>query len=169
MIALRDDLARRLSPEVRSGRLFEYRGGLPTTRHGPQAIACSPVDGVPGGPVGRGTAVRNTPTAPLARAVIRLSSIWADRPERHASSPYRDACAYRNRVAGLCCSLGRTPAISDMTYDEKVTHDAKQNLLACSLHPIAYENKPGFQKFREATRPLQVQDGLRKADLDERG
>ena len=38
---------------------------------------------------------------------------------------------------------------SDMTFEEKVEHYAKHNLLAQSLHPIAYENKPGFRRFRE--------------------
>ena len=32
---------------------------------------------------------------------------------------------------------------SDMTFEQKVSHYAKQNLLAQSLHPIAYEKKPG--------------------------
>ena len=40
---------------------------------------------------------------------------------------------------------------SDMTFEEKVKHYAKQNLLAQSLNPIAYERKPGFRDFRERT------------------
>lgn len=34
-----------------------------------------------------------------------------------------------------------------MTFEEKVEHYTKQNLLAQSLHPVAYKNNPGFRKF----------------------
>ena len=42
-------------------------------------------------------------------------------------------------------------------------------LLAQSLHPIAYENKPGFRSFREATGlSFVAKETFKKADLDDR-
>ena len=35
---------------------------------------------------------------------------------------------------------------SDMTLEQKVSHYAKQNLLAQSLHPIAYEKSKRFER-----------------------
>ena len=56
-----------------------------------------------------------------------------------------------------------------MTFEQKVNHYAKQNLLAQSLHPIAYENQPGFRNFRERTNlPFAPKRAFRKADLDDR-
>ena len=56
-----------------------------------------------------------------------------------------------------------------MTFEQKVNHYATQNLLAQSLHPIAYENKPGFRRFREATGlSFTAKEAFKKADLDDR-
>ena len=52
-----------------------------------------------------------------------------------------------------------------MTFEQKVSHYAKQNLLAQSLHPIAYEKKPGFRNFRERTGLSFI---AKEADLDDR-
>ena len=102
----------------------------------------------------------------------QIEHIWANHPERHEdefASP-TDFAAYRNRVGGLVLlPAGDNVSYSDKIYAEKVPHYVKQNLLACSLHPIAYENKPGFRKFREATGlPFEAKADFRKADLDER-
>ena len=102
----------------------------------------------------------------------QIEHIWANHPERHEdefASP-TDFAAYRNRVGGLVLlPAGDNVSYSDKKFAEKVPHYVKQNLLACSLHPIAYENKPGFRKFREATGlPFEAKADFRKADLDER-
>lgn len=56
-----------------------------------------------------------------------------------------------------------------MTFEQKVNHYAKQNLLAQSLHPIAYEKKPGFRNFRDRTGlPFSAKKAFKKADLDDR-
>ena len=102
----------------------------------------------------------------------QIEHIWADRPERHEDEfgHPTDFAAYRNRVGGLVLlPAGNNASYSDMTYSEKLPHYAKENLLACSLHPIAYERKPGFRKFRETTElPFEAKTDFRKADLDER-
>ena len=58
---------------------------------------------------------------------------------------------------------------SDMTFEQKVSHYPKQNLLAQSLHPIAYEKKPEFRNFRERTGlSFATKEAFKKADLDDR-
>ena len=102
----------------------------------------------------------------------QVEHIWADHPERHEDefAHPRDFAEFRDRIGGLVL----LPAVdnasySDMAYPDKVNHYAKQNLLACSLHPIAYQNKPGFRKFREATAlPFAAKGAFLKSDLDDR-
>ena len=102
----------------------------------------------------------------------QIEHLWADHPEDHEDefTHPADFAEYRNRVGGLVLLPGPDNAsLSDMAYPEKVKHYSKQNLLACSLHPIAYENKPGFSQFLKATSlPFRHMPGFRKADLDER-
>ncbi|MDU8928313.1 DUF262 domain-containing HNH endonuclease family protein [Alisedimentitalea sp. MJ-SS2] len=102
----------------------------------------------------------------------QIEHIWADHPERFEDefAHPADFAAYRNRIGGLVLLPGPDNAsYSDMTYEDKVDHYAKQNLLAQSLHSIAYENKPGFRKFREATGlPFAAKEEFKKADLDNR-
>ena len=175
--ALRDDLARRLSPEgaerddyidFQTGEAFRLHG-----INGPQVhrllARLTEFLEVQSGGAPRYPEYANRSSR---KGGYQIEHILADRPERHVDefSHPTDFAAYRNRVGGLVLlPAGENASYSDMTYAEKVTHYAKQNLLACSLHPIAYENKPGFQKFREATGlPFKYKMDFRKADLDER-
>ncbi|MCY3688080.1 MAG: DUF262 domain-containing protein [Gammaproteobacteria bacterium] len=102
----------------------------------------------------------------------QIEHIWADHPERFEDEfgHSADFAEYRNRIGGLVLLPGPDNAsYSDMTFEEKVKHYAKQNLLAQSLHPIAYENKPGFRRFRDETGlPFSAKSSFKKADLDER-
>ncbi len=102
----------------------------------------------------------------------QIEHLWADHPEDHEDefTHPADFAAYRNRVGGLILLPGPDNAsLSDMAYPEKVEHYPKQNLLACSLHPIAYKNNPGFSQFLESTSlPFRPMPEFRKADLDER-
>ena len=102
----------------------------------------------------------------------QIEHIWADHWDRHKDEfPYpNDFADYRNRVGGLVLlPAGNNASYSDMTYAEKLPHYAKENLLAQSLTPIAYEHTPGFRKFRESTGlPFRAKTEFRKADLDER-
>jgi len=102
----------------------------------------------------------------------QIEHLWADHPERHEDEfgHPADFAGYRNRVGGLVLlPAGDNASYSDMPYPQKVAHYAKQNLLACSLCDIAYERKPGFRKFREATGlPFAAKAEFLKADLDDR-
>ena len=103
---------------------------------------------------------------------FQIEHIWANHPERHSRefAHPSDFADYRNRIGGLVLlPAADNASYSDMTYSEKVSHYAKQNLLACSLHHIAYKNKPGFKKFREEfNMPFTAKDAFLKADLDDR-
>ncbi len=102
----------------------------------------------------------------------QIEHIWSDHPERHEDefAHAADFDVYRNRVGGLVLlPASDNASYSDMSYPEKVKHYAKQNLLACSLNTIAYENNPGFMKFLSVTGlPFRAMPEFLKANLDER-
>ncbi len=167
--ALRDDLARRLSPEgaerddyidFQTGEAFRLHGTNGPQVHRQLARLTEFLE-VQSGEAPRYPEYANRSSR---KGGYQIEHILADHPEWHEDefTHPADFAAYRNRVGGLVLlPAGENASYSDMIYTKKVTHYAKQNLLACSLHPIAYENKPGFQKFREATgATLQGQDGL---------
>ena len=84
----------------------------------------------------------------------QIEHLWANHPDRHASefSTASEFDAYRNRIGGLVLlPAPHNASYSDMLYSDKVEHYSKENLLACSLHPIAYEKNPGFVQFFKAT------------------
>ena len=102
----------------------------------------------------------------------QIEHLWANHPDRHTSefgSP-SEFDVYRNRIGGLVLlPAPHNASYSDMIYSDKVEHYSKENLLACSLLPIAYKNNPGFSQFLKATglsfKPMLE---FRKGDLDER-
>ncbi len=102
----------------------------------------------------------------------QIEHLWANHPERHASefNTPSEFDAYRNRIGGLVLlPAPHNASYSDMIYSDKVVHYSKENLLACSLHPIAYENNPGFSQFLKATGlPFKPMQDFRKGDLDDR-
>lgn len=102
----------------------------------------------------------------------QIEHLWANHPDRHKDefSFPGEFDAYRNRIGGLVLLPAPDNAsYSDMIYSDKVEHYAKQNLLACSLHPLAYKNNPGFSQFLEATSlPFKPMTEFRKEDLDDR-
>ena len=103
---------------------------------------------------------------------FQIEHIWSDHPERHEHefAHASDFEVYRNRVGGLVLlPASDNASYSDMTYQEKVKHYAKQNLLACSLNEIAYQNNPGFTRFlKETGLPFRANKQFLKNDLDER-
>ena len=175
--ALRDDLARRLSPkgaerdgyiDFETGETFRLHG-----TNGPQVhrllARLTEFLEVQAGEAARYPEYANRSSR---KGGYQIEHIWADHPERHEDDFVHpaDFAAYRNRVGGLVLlPASDNASYSDMTYPQKVAHYAKQNLLACSLHPLAYENKPGFRKFYEtAGLPFAAKEAFLKADLDDR-
>jgi ribosomal protein L29 len=87
---------------------------------------------------------------------FEIEHIWSDQYERFAElyahpSDFDEA---RNRLGGLLLlQRGLNQSLGDMSYEKK--RDAylghSQNLLARSLHPIAYQNNPAFARLIEKT------------------
>lgn len=101
-----------------------------------------------------------------------VEHIWADHPERHLEEfPHpADFAEYRNRIGGLLLlPKSFNASYGDKQYEEKLPHYNTQNLLARSLHPLAYQHNPGFRAYIEHSGlPFRSHSQFRKADLDER-
>lgn len=81
-----------------------------------------------------------------------IEHIWANHPERHTDEfeHAADFSEWRNRLGDLVLlPKSFNASYGDMPYEEKQKHYVKQNILAQSLHERAYENNPGFKRFRE--------------------
>ena len=76
----------------------------------------------------------------------------------------------RNMIGGLLLLPGLDNAsYQDLAYAKKVTHYGKQNLLARSLVPIAYERSPGFLQFKKKHGlPFEPLSKFGKKELEER-
>ena len=102
-----------------------------------------------------------------------VEHIWANRFGRHHdefNNEY-DFREQRSRIGGLLLLPKLFNAsYGDMSYGEKLPHYNTQNLLARSLHPLAYEHNPGFLKFvHESGLPFHPHEQFKRADLEERG
>lgn len=103
---------------------------------------------------------------------FEIEHIWADHPEEHSAEfPYpSDFQQYRNRVGDLLLLPKKFNAsYGDLPYEKKLPHYLKQNLLARSLHPDAYNRDPGFRQFMQRTGlPFEPYEHFGKAELDAR-
>lgn len=101
-----------------------------------------------------------------------VEHIWANHFERHADefNHPTDFSEYRNRIGGLLLlPKSFNASYGDLPYPDKRKHYIKQNLLAQSLHELAYENDPGFLRFiSESGLNLRPHPEFKKADLDVR-
>ncbi len=101
-----------------------------------------------------------------------IEHIWADHPERHSHEfeHAADFSAARNRIGGLLLlPKSINSSLGDKPYGDKLKHYVKQNLLACSLHPEAYQSNPGFLRFVESSGlPFRAHEEFKQADLDAR-
>jgi len=87
---------------------------------------------------------------------FEIEHIWADKYDRFAElyAHPADFDQERNRLGGLLLlQRGLNQSLGDAAYEDKrdayVSHG--QNLLARSLHPLAYQNNPAFTQFRDRT------------------
>ena len=101
-----------------------------------------------------------------------IEHIWANHHERHAGefSHPSDFGAMRNRIGGLLLlPKSFNASYGDLPYAEKLPHYNTQNLLARSLHPLCYENNPGFLRFIQQTGlPFKPMPEFRSAQMEER-
>ena len=79
-----------------------------------------------------------------------VEHIWADHSERHEDefAHPSDFQEYRNRIGGLLLlPKSFNASFGDLPYAKKGEHYLKQNLLAQSLHELAYDRNPGFVTY----------------------
>lgn len=100
-----------------------------------------------------------------------VEHIWADHWDQHKDefTHQADFDGYRNRLGGLLL-LPKTfnASYGDLTYTKKLPHYLKQNLLAQSLNPNAYEHNPPLKKVIQAGLPFVEHSHFRKADIETR-
>jgi hypothetical protein len=105
------------------------------------------------------------------RKGYEIEHIWADHWEQHKDefSHQADFDEYRNRL-GCLLLLPRTfnASYGDLPYAKKLPHYLKQNLLAQSLNPSAYERNPPLRKLTQAGLPVVGYSQFRKAEIEAR-
>jgi len=101
-----------------------------------------------------------------------VEHVWADHPERHADefAHPSDFQEYRNRIGDLLLlPKSFNASYGDLPYATKRAHYAGQNLLAKSLHELAYDHNPGFLRFIEDSGlEFRPHGEFKRADLDAR-
>lgn len=110
--------------------------------------------------------------AQRGRTGYEIEHIWANHPERHIDE-FKDKSEFqehRNRIGGLLIlPKSFNASYGDLPYDKKRPHYLKQNLLAQSLHEVAYDHNPGLRRFVEQSGlEFRPHPAFRKADLEAR-
>ena len=81
---------------------------------------------------------------------FEIEHIWSDHFDRHTNEfeHPEEFMRFRNKIGNLVLlPNGTNQSYGDMQEDEKITHYVKENLLAKSLCPAAYQNNPNFTNF----------------------
>lgn len=81
---------------------------------------------------------------------FEIEYIWSDHFDRHTDEfeHPEEFMRSRNKIGNLVLlPNGTNQSYNDMKEDEKITHCVKENLLAKSLCPQAYQNNPNFMSF----------------------
>lgn len=79
-----------------------------------------------------------------------IEHLWANNFDNHRDEfeQLNDFNDTRNSIGALVLlPRGTNQSYSDKPYVEKAPHYIKENLLVKSLHPLAYENNPNFNKL----------------------
>lgn len=103
---------------------------------------------------------------------FEIEHIWADKFSRHRDEfeQEHDFKNYRNRIGDLVLlPRGSNQSYGDKTYEQKLPHYLKENLLVKSLCPLAYENNPNFLRLiNKLNLPFKAHVEFNKQDVDER-
>lgn len=103
---------------------------------------------------------------------FEIEHIWADHYARHTDefSQQHEFSEYRNRIGGLLLlPKSFNASYGDLPYAAKLDHYNSQNLLARSLHAMAYDHNPGFKSFIGSSGlAFKAHPEFKQADLDER-
>ena len=101
-----------------------------------------------------------------------VEHIWANKYERFKGEfdQQNDFDNHRNLIGGLLLLPKKINAsLNDMSYEEKLPHYIKYNLLAKSLHESCYQNNPGFKRTIEKHNlPFEAHITFTKEDLEKR-
>lgn len=107
-----------------------------------------------------------------ARTRYQIEHIWADKYERHRDEFDSESTflLYRNRFGGLILlPRGTNQSYGDNSYEVKVKHYVKENLLVQSLNSQTYEMNPNFLNvIKDHGIPFRPHSEFKKRDLDER-
>ena len=123
--------------------------------------------------VGSGQASNYIELTNGAKIKYEVEHIWANHADQHADefSHETDFTRHRNRIGGLLLLPKQFNAsYNDDSYEAKLPHYFKENLLAASLNPLSYEKNPGFLAFiKQAGLPFRPYEHYKANDLIERG
>ncbi len=101
-----------------------------------------------------------------------IEHLWANHFERHTDEfeSVQEFLNFRNGLGGLILLPKKINAsLNDKTYQDKLEHYQKENLLACSLHPACYQHNPGFVQMMNRTKlPFQAHSSFKRADFQKR-
>lgn len=101
-----------------------------------------------------------------------IEHIWSDHFERHSDEIQNqdEFIRFRNKIGNLVLlPNGTNQSYNDMDEDNKITHYVKENLLAKSLCPSAYQNNPNFTNFaKEHALPFKSYTHFSKSSIQER-
>lgn len=103
---------------------------------------------------------------------FEIEHIWAKQFKQHQDE-FAQAYEfenYRNKLGDLILlPKGTNQSYGDMTFEQKMPHYLKENLLAKSLCKKTYENNPNFIKLStKYNLPFKAYDQFKKADIDSR-
>lgn len=103
---------------------------------------------------------------------FEVEHIWADKFGEHRDEfeQRHDFDNYRNRLGDLVLlPQGTNQSYGAKSFDVKVEHYLKENLLAKSLHPRCYENNPNFLSMAQKLGlKFKAYRQFRRSDIDER-
>ena len=103
---------------------------------------------------------------------FEIEHIWPDKFENHLDEfKQRDEFeGYRNLIGGLILlPHGTNQSFNDDSYNEKLRHYLRENLLAQTLHPQCYEKNPNFLKYaKESVLSFEPHEQFKNNDLIQR-
>ncbi|GKX41583.1 hypothetical protein SOASR015_06170 [Pectobacterium carotovorum subsp. carotovorum] len=103
---------------------------------------------------------------------FEIEHLWANNFENHKDEfeQQNDFYDTRDSIGALVLlPRGTNQSYSDKPYVDKLPHYIKENLLVKSLHPLAYENNPNFNKLSSCNGlAFKAHPGMKTADIKER-
>jgi len=108
-------------------------------------------------------------SSPYIKKPYEIEHIWADHYDRHRDefdNPI-EFIDLRNQIGDLILlPKPVNQSLSDLSYQDKMPHYIKENLLAQSLHAQAYERNPDFVTFIQSSGlPFRPHETFRKDDI----